>query len=501
MTATAGSAERADDVVALVRLAAQPDAVGALLDWLARRTGGTAVLLDAGGRTLAAPARRSAPHPSALVVASAAVAVLHRDGVPSAVLGGADGAIDVVRLDAAGGAAPYLVVAGRPGHGAPLADAARILGLAWRVALAERVASALAQGREAVLHLLMIGSLAAARRIAATLGPGLPDMARVHVVECPPGRRSQVADQVERFARGRAWIVPCPVRPRHLIALVPPRREQRDRPDLDRLIAEHVPEARTGVSQEVPLSETALGYEQAFHALALARGVPGRCARFDRDADLTPFLGAGGPSWAAGFLAPCLTHVPARRADPGAEELLATLNSWIAFDTGASRHLKIHRNTLSARLRLLEALLGLDLTSVADQSAAWLALRLHTTHRAGAAATTPGPAGELDGLLATPVAGVWARSRLRPIDRAGVETVLAWLRADARLPATASALAISAPATRKRLTKVERALGRSLLHAPSAKHELWLAPARARLPLTRPAGSRAHRSPGNRRDR
>ncbi|MEK8172336.1 helix-turn-helix domain-containing protein [Streptomyces sp. M19] len=50
-----------------------------------------------------------------------------------------------------------------------------------------------------------------------------------------------------------------------------------------------------------------------------------------------------------------------------------------------------------------------------------------------------------------------------------------WLRADARLPATARALGISLPGARKRLAKAEEALGRSLLHAPSAKYELWLA--------------------------
>jgi DNA-binding transcriptional LysR family regulator len=49
------------------------------------------------------------------------------------------------------------------------------------------------------------------------------------------------------------------------------------------------------------------------------------------------------------------------------------------------------------------------------------------------------------------------------------------LRADTRLPATAGALGISAPAVRKRLIRIEQALGRSLLHAPSVKHELWLA--------------------------
>ncbi len=473
-SAALGPAGRAGDLVALTRLSTGSGAVGAILDWLATRTGGTAALVDVDGKTLAAPSKHSAPAPTVLAAAATEVARLHRRGTSSAVLDGEPDTIDVVRAGDAAARVPYLVVANRPERrpGVVLADAARILGLCWRVAEAERtsdrVASAMSQSREAVLHLLMIGSLAAAQRIAATLGPRLPGVARVFVVECPAGRRHQIGDQIERFARGRAWIVPCPVRPHHLIALVPPEREHR----LDLLIAEGVPEARVGASQEVPLRETALGYEQAFHALAVARGVPGRYARFDRHTDLTPFLGGRGPAWAAGFLRPCLTYVPARRADPGAEELLATLNSWLTFDGGAGRHLKIHRNTLAARLRLLGDLLGLDLTRLADQSAAWLALRLH------AGASPDSPAGPLDSLLATPAAVVWARSRLLPLDAgppAGVETLRAWLRADARLPATASALGISAPATRKRLARIERALGRSLLHAPSAKHELWLA--------------------------
>ncbi len=487
MTAAIGSGGRADGIVALARLSAGPGAVGAMLDWLAKRAGGTAALLDVDGETLAVPAKRAAPRPAILATAATAVAGMHRRGTASAVLGGEPDAIDVVRLGGGdeAGPAPYLVVAGPPErrHGLLLADAAHILGLCWRLAEAEqtrrRVASAMSQSREAVLHLLMVGSLAAARRIAATLGPQLPRLARVYVVECPAGRRLQVADRIERFARGRAWIVPCPVRPHHLIALVPPDREYRGRPHLDGLIAEHAPEARVGASQELPLREAALAYEQAFHALAVARGVPGRYARFDRHTDLTPFLGGRGPAWAVEVLTPCLTHVPARRADPGAEELLATLNSWLTFDSGASRHLKIHRNTLSARLRLLEDLLGLDLTRIGDQSAAWLALRLHAAQGSSTAPPDAAGACTLDSLLAAPGAGVWARSQLRPLDRdglpAGAETVRAWLLADTRLPATAAALGVSAPAARKRLARVEQALGRSLLHAPSAKHELWLA--------------------------
>jgi hypothetical protein len=495
----AGSLERADALIALTRLSTEPGAVGAILDWLAERTRGTAALLGVDGRTVAVPAQRPPPRPAVLAAAAAAVADMHRRGTPSAVLGTEPGTADLVCLGPVlgpGQAAatadpaaqmPYLVVTGQDDrrHGVLLADASRVLGLCWRLEEAEhtrrRVASAMAHSREAVLHLLMIGSLAAARRIAAALAPRLPNLTHVYVVECPAHRRHQIAHQIERFANGQAWIVPCPVRPGHLIALIPPDRGSpaAGRAHLDQLIAEHVPESRVGASEEVPLRETAIGYEQAFHALAVARGVPGGYARFDRHTDLTPFVGGSGHTWAAEFLRPCLAYTPARRADPGAEELLATLNSWLTFDSGASRHLKIHRNTLSARLRLLDELLGLDLTRVPDQSAAWLALRLHAVRRTPVPPPEPARPVTLDGLLATPAAGVWARSQLRPLDRtgppAGAETIRAWLRADTRLPATAAALGISAPATRKRLTRIEQALGRSLLHAPSAKHELWLA--------------------------
>ncbi|MEU8638603.1 helix-turn-helix domain-containing protein [Amycolatopsis sp. NPDC048633] len=476
--AEAGFADRAGDIIALARLSTGPGAVGAILDWLAGRTGGTVALLGTDGEVVTVPSGRHRPSPRALTTAATAVADMHRRGTPSAVLGDESCTIDLVRL---GSEAPYLMVTGSEDrrHGVLLADVSRLLGLCWRVEEAEqtrqRVASAMAHSREAVLHLLMIGSVPTARRIAATLRHRLPDLCRVYIVACPAGRRDLVADRIEHFARGRAWIVPCPVYPHHLIALVPPGRDH-SATRLDRVIAERVPESRVGAGEELPLRETAIGYEQAFHALAVARGVPGGYARFDRHTDLTPLIDPRGHAWATGFLAPCLSYTPARRADPGAEELLATLNSWLIFETGASRHLKIHRNTLTARLHLLDGLLGVDLTHVSDQSAAWLALRLHSAHHAS---TTPPRPATLDGLLGTPAASVWARSQLHPLERAdlpnGLETVRAWLRADTRLPATAAALAISAPATRKRLTRIEQVLGRSLLHAPSAKHELWLA--------------------------
>ncbi|MFH8365940.1 helix-turn-helix domain-containing protein [Streptomyces sp. NPDC018031] len=614
--------DRAEDVLALTRLATGQRAVRAITQWLARRTGGVVALIGAHGDVLvstvvaaggrgpggagpivpparggtrrdtgtadrdtgtagpdtgtadrdtgtagpdtgtadrdtgapdrAPDVRRAAavppgravggePDPDPLAAAATAVVELHRRGTPSAVLGGAAAgadhageAADTVHLvslglDGAGAEAPYLAVVApradeRQRLGVLLADAARTLALCWRIEEADRhrrqVEFAEAQSREAVLHLLMVGSVPAAQRIAGALGGALPPLNRVYVVECPGNRRREIAARISRTARGRAWIVPCPVRPNHLIALVPTDTEA-DRDDeagpaatgaaravagaglgghraggggvagdgagaghevpahLDQLITRQIPGCRVGVSAQVPLQETPVGYEQAFHALAVARSAPEGCASFGRHTDITALSTPEGRVWAAELLGPCLRHVPPRRADPGAQELLGTLGSWLSFGGAATRHLKIHRNTLAARLRLLDELLGLDLgRSLADQSRAWLALQLHASAQWHAPAA-PDATATLADVLATTAARIWAQAQLVPLERstvtAGPETVRVWLAADARLPATAAELGISLPGARKRLAKAEEALGRSLLRAPSAKYELWLA--------------------------
>ncbi|MFG2195005.1 helix-turn-helix domain-containing protein [Streptomyces sp. NPDC048639] len=453
---------RAEDVLALMQHAGGPGAVQAVLRWLARRTGGAVALVTGDGAVLASsPAR-----PRSEV--GAAVTELHQRGVSSAVVPGRGSrTVHVVAL----GHEPYLTLDSGDSHrhGTLLADAARILGLCWQLEEAERawrrMESTEAYSREAVLHLLMIGSVAAAHRIAGAMGPQLPSPTRVYVVECPERRRQVIAERLGRLGDGRAWIVPCPVRLDHLIALVPAAAGP-----WEQTIVQQVPECRIGVSDEVALRETALGYEQAFHALAVARTAPGGRARFSRHISLAPLLGPEGAAWAAQLLGPALAYEPVRRADPGAEELLGTLGSWLAFGTAAGRHLKIHRNTLAARMRLIKELLGLDLTgSLADQSAAWLALRLRAAHPLGS-----GHQADLRALLDAPAAQAWAHAQLAPLGPA-TDTVRAWLRADARLPATAAGLGISLPGARKRLNRVEESLGRSLLHAPSAKYELWLA--------------------------
>jgi hypothetical protein len=315
------------------------------------------------------------------------------------------------------------------------------------------------------------------------------------------------------------WIVPCPVRRGHLIVLIPATADA-----WERAVAEREPGCRIGGSGTVALREAALGYEQAFHALAVARGGPRGWARFDRGLGPVPVLGPAATGWAGALLRPCLAYVPARRSDPGAAELLDTLGSWLTFGVDASVHLKIHRNTLAGRVRLLHTLLGLDLSgSLREQSAAWLASRVHAaqggvpvsgpppgpedayaTERdayaavlaasagfrsealprslvaadpVGGAGARPALAG-LDALLDTPAVRAWAREQWAPLgdpDGAVPEAVFAWLRADTRLPSAAAELGLSLPGARKRLARAEHALGRSLTRAPSAKYELWLA--------------------------
>ncbi|MCZ7414928.1 MULTISPECIES: helix-turn-helix domain-containing protein [unclassified Streptomyces] len=480
--------ELADDVLALVRLAGRPGAVGAVLAQLAQRGRGPVAILAEDGDVLAQPPGRARTG----IPASAARAVpeLHRRAVASAILPGERD--QRVRLPSLGdgGGAPYLAAVGpekpqEPQEPDLLAHAAGVLTLSRRLERAERdcrrLREAEAHSREAVLHLLMVGEVAAAHRIAATLRPRLAPRVRVLIVECPNGRRDEVAEHVVGLTLGSAWLVPCPVQRRHLIALIPSAARQPADSWAETLTADHRVPCRVGVSGDVPLERVPAAYEDAFHALAVARGMAaGLAARSGGRIGVEPFLTAQGRAWARHLLAPCRHHTPHRRADPGPSELLGTLSSWLTFGSAAHRHLKVHRNTLAARLRLLDTLLGLDLHRVADQSAAWLALRIQAAEpHPDNASETPAP-GALADLLATPAARDWARSLLAPLERrrgpaAGSTTVRAWLRADARLTGTAESLGISVGAVRKRLVNAEQALGLSLLHSPSARHALWLA--------------------------
>ncbi|MGW6708143.1 helix-turn-helix domain-containing protein [Streptomyces sp. NPDC054956] len=458
---------RPDDVLRLHRLA-HTGGSAAVLEWLAARLGGWTGLLDS----------EDPRGPRAAVLGAAE---LTARGVSSAVLRHEGSAALLFTLDERRALAAVLDLPHHPGAPALLADAAVPLALVLRAEEAgrreERADAAEAMARESVLHLLMNGQLSTAHQIAGTLGPSLPDPMRMYVVECRTGERAAVTRLFAELTGGRAWIVRCPVYVRHLIVLVPTDLAaiSADDDPLSASLTAMVREAAVGVSERAQLRQAPAAYAQAFHALAVARGRDERHARFGPGPELA--LAAHGAGWAAALLAPLHGYEPRRPQDPGAQELRATAQAWLGFTSHATRLLKLHRNTLAGRLKLIEAVLGLDLGSLADQAALSLALRLTPGGRGG---TGPSAAGSLDDVLLDPAVQAWARAQLAPLTGteapAGArETVRVWLRHDARLAPAAAALGISVAATRKRLGRVEVLLERSLLQSPSARYDLWLA--------------------------
>ncbi|MEV8532531.1 helix-turn-helix domain-containing protein [Streptomyces sp. NPDC051211] len=464
---------RSDDILKAHRLA-HTGGSAALLRWLSVRLSGWTGVLDPGGPP-------ACPEPE---LAARAAAELAARGVRSAVLDGPSATALLFALDGGSALAAVLPRPYPPGAPALLADTAVPLALVRRVEAAarreERARQAETRAREAVLHLLMNGRLSIAHQIAEALTPSLPDPMRMYVVECRPGTREEVVRLCAELTGGRAWIVRCPVYVRHLIVLVPTDvpATSADCDPLAGALAAAARDSVTGVSEETGLRDAPAAYTQAFHALAVARGRADRYARFGPGPELALAAHTAGAGWAEALLGPLHGYVPRRPQDPGAQELRATAHAWLNFTSHATRLLKIHRNTLATRLRLVEEILGLDLARLPDQASLSLALRLTPGGPPPRPADTA--AASLDEVLRHPSLAQWARRHLRPLTGPDApsgarDTVRVWLRHDARLVPAAAALGISVPGARKRLTRIETLLERSLLQSPSARHDLWLA--------------------------
>ncbi|MFI8360797.1 helix-turn-helix domain-containing protein [Streptomyces sp. NPDC085612] len=465
---------RSDDVLKLHRLA-HTGGSAALVEWLTARLGGWAGVVGPGAE----------PGPALPEAAARGAAEMSARGVRSAVLYGAGAATLLFALDAGRALAAVLPLPHHPDAPTLLADAAVPLELVLRAEEGERreerAALAEARAREAVLHLLMNGRLSTAHQIAEALRPSLPDPMRMYVAECRAGERAEVTRLCAELTGGRAWIVRCPVYVRHLIVLVPAGPGACAEDDaLAAALTAVAPDCAVGVSGELGLGRAQAAYTQAFHALAVARGRSERHARFGPGPELELAAHEAGAGWAAALLAPLHTYEPRRPQDPGAQELRATLHAWLNFTSHATRLLKIHRNTLAARLRLVETLLDVDLGRLADQAALSLALRLTGGAPRGSGAAAPAAAPGLDEVLGDPRLTAWAASHLGRLTAPGAPagaraTVRAWLDHEARLVPAAAAMGVSVPAARKRLARIEALLERSLLQSPSARHDLWLA--------------------------
>jgi hypothetical protein len=173
----------AADLREMQRAVTRPDGLERLLRWLARRVSGRAVLLDRAGVP-----RHAFPGLPEDVIEQAS-ADIERVVNGEARAAAADIRTEVVHIQAIGERTrDAVLVVARPepfssATRAVIGDASRLLALRWRAEELGRRRPALdeaeAHAREAVLHLLLVGELQAARRVAETLGPSLADEIRV----------------------------------------------------------------------------------------------------------------------------------------------------------------------------------------------------------------------------------------------------------------------------------------------------------------------------------
>ncbi|WP_223291136.1 helix-turn-helix domain-containing protein [Streptomyces avicenniae] len=454
-----------------------------LVAWLARRIGAEAALVGESGGVEAATT--GFPH-GALDGLRPLLRRLRDGGTAAAVHETREGRLT---LEAVGAVPPRPVLAllhtaALPSPARALAShTASLLALLRGASRAEEAADAYRRKagelRVAVFMALMAGRPELARRMTTGNVPALlgSDLVRVHLLRCPPDHRERLASRHEDRAgyHGRGLMVRCPVYDDHLICLVPAGPGRSGGPGADApadlggllrgLVAENARYA-LGISAPHPQGATAVAYEEARNALAMARAARDRTAEFAGPSPLETLLPrAAARAWAEGLLRP-LADVPAATV-----ELLRLVLSFSRV--GAARLAGLSRNTVTARLRPVEAALGLGLRDVRSRAALALALALTPS---GAAQGPDRPAPTLAQLLATPPAVAWARALLAPLRPPGrpelLTTARAWIEENADAQRAASRLGSSRNTVRARLRTVEQLVGRDLLGTGSGVHDL-----------------------------
>ncbi|GAB2878105.1 helix-turn-helix domain-containing protein [Streptomyces mayteni] len=454
-------------------LEAGPD-VGGVLEWLGRRIGAEAALVGPDGAVEVATGGFPPGLPGALGPLLGRLA----GGEMAAAATEVDGWW--LRCEGLGQELPrrVLLVAGarapEPEAGRLISRTGGLITLLRGLAEARSAAGAYhrkaAQVRLAVFMALMAGDPTLARRVTAGGTPALlhADSLRVLLLRCEPDERDRLAQRYQDPAgfHGPGLLVRCPVYEEHLICLVPEGSggggELHAR--LAALVRER-PGYALGFSAALPQRATAEAYDQARHALAVARNSRERMAGYQGQGPLEALLPSEqAQAWARSFLRP-LGAAPKLTVD--VTRLALTFPR-----AGVARLLGISRNTVTAHLRDVERILGLDLRDVGSRAALALALAVDVP-RAGEDADPPRT---LEELLRTPAAVAWARALLDPVrhseHRELRATLSAWIDADTDARLAAHRLGISRNTVRSRLRAAERLLGRDLLSTGAGVHDL-----------------------------
>ncbi|MBD0843813.1 MULTISPECIES: helix-turn-helix domain-containing protein [unclassified Streptomyces] len=338
-----------------------------------------------------------------------------------------------------------------------------------------RLERATADLRLAILQLLMVEDIIAARRVAAGLWPGLldTDSACVYVVESSPEERDRLAEECLDATREQALVVRCPAMDGHVIVVTP-----RDTVagELRSLIGRR-PRVFLGGSARQRLARTATAYGQAVSALAVAHFRPDNAAVYAERTHPERLMDpAALRAWTDRVLRPLDTLSHPTRA-----ELLATTRLGLEFTAvSAAKVLGVSRNTVRARMDRTEALLGTDFTDLAARAVVHLALNAQEGLEpapAGAGGPQKDPA-RLDDLLAGPALQVWARDLLARLDadaRPLRRTLRAWIAEGGNAERAAQSLGVHAQTVRDHVRGAEPVLERQLLAGGSDLYEVVLA--------------------------
>ncbi|MEV8096763.1 helix-turn-helix domain-containing protein [Kitasatospora sp. NPDC085879] len=463
-------ADRLGELLDVVRHGPSPDTAQRMVDWLARTTRATVVLVGPAGAPVAA-----APAGSWTQLANASEAVSEtRAGRPTPSGTDIDGL--PFALLALGPRPPHHVLAvlgGDPFGGKAqesITQAAGLFALVLQTHHAEagRIRARATQDalNLAVFHLLMAGETDGARRCAEDITPGLLDAPNttVHLLEVPPGERDEAERECAARLRGRALTVRCPVSADRLI-VVEPAHERGSVHETDALarvlrqVGADGPGRLLRRGTTVPVAETARSHHEASRALALARLRREQSADIGPRAQLATVLGSRAAHWARNLLQPLL-HLPSDTRDP----LTSTLRIAVRFHgVQAAEVLGLHRHTVATRTATATALLGLDLGHAHARAILDLALQLQGRNPLH---PNPGPAPELVDLLDQPTVRAWAREFLARLERDRADlrtTVRTWLACHCHIGHSAQQLGVHTQTVRARLRRAEQVLRRRLV--------------------------------------
>ncbi|MEU9336898.1 helix-turn-helix domain-containing protein [Streptomyces sp. NPDC048290] len=335
-----------------------------------------------------------------------------------------------------------------------------------------RLQRAAADLRLAILQLLMVEDIVAARRVAAGLWPGLldTDSAFVYVAESRPEERDRLAEECLDATGERALVVRCPAVDEHVILVVPGDPEVRQL----RTLVGGWPGAFLGGSVRQDLARTASAYGQAVSALAVARFRPDQAAVYAERSHPERLMDPVAlHAWSTRVLRPLDALPHHTRA-----ELLATTRLGLEFTAvSAAKVLGVSRNTVRARMDRVEQLLGTDFSDLSVRAAVHLALNSQEGQpQSTADAPRPGRP-HLGDLLAGPALRTWSHDLLARLDGDGRDlrrTVRTWLAAGANAERAAQLLGVHAQTVRERVRGAEPVLERQLLASGSDLYEVVL---------------------------